>query len=91
MPYLPGGVDALSDVRTLVVQGDIDPAGGAVEGLARGVVADLDDRLTGNAGDVGIGLRGDLTTDHDLTGGHQRLHGDVAGGVLGQHLIEDPV
>jgi hypothetical protein len=88
---LVGGVDALGDVGRLRADRDADAAGRAVEALARGVVADPQDRVPHDRGDVDVAGGGDLAGDVHLTGGDEGLDGDPAGGVLGQHGVEDRV
>ena len=88
---LVGVVDALGDVGRLGADGHRDAAGGAVEALVGGVVADLEDLLADRAGDVDVGLGRHLTGDVDLAGGDQRLDGDPALGVVLEHGVEDRV
>jgi hypothetical protein len=75
---LVGGVHALRDVRRLRADRDVDPAGVAVEALGRGVVADLEDLLPHQGGDVDVRAGGDLARDVHLARGDQRLHRDAA-------------
>ncbi|GHI90340.1 hypothetical protein Sxan_77040 [Streptomyces xanthophaeus] len=90
-PRLVGRVDALRDVRGLRADGHRHAAGGAVEALGRGVVADVEDLLPYEGGDVGVRAGGHLAGDVDLTGGDQGLDRDARGGVLTQQLVEDGV
>src|SRR5699024_3162587 len=62
-PRLVGAVDALRDLRGLCADGDVDPAGVDVEALGRRVVADLQDLVAHDLGDVDVGGGGDLA-DH---------------------------
>ena len=57
-------VDALGDVRALLVDRDDDPARRAVEAVQGVVVADRADRLAGQLGDVDVRRRGDLAGNH---------------------------
>jgi hypothetical protein len=84
-------VDALRDVCGLRADRDVHAAGGAVEALRGGVVADLEDLLPHQRRDVDIGARRDLTGHVHLTGGHERLHGHPAAPVLCQQRVEDRV
>ena len=91
---LVGLVDAHRDVRGLPADADVHAAGGAVEALLRGVVADLQDALANGVGDVGerlLGRGGDLAHDVHLAGGDQGLHRDARGRVVLQQRIEDRV
>ena len=90
-PRLVGVVDALRDVGRLAADRDADAAGLAVEALAGGVVADLEDALAHQLRDVGVGRGGDLAGDVHLAGHDQRLDRDPAGRVLGQQRVEDRV
>jgi hypothetical protein len=67
-----GVVDALSDVRRLLVERAEHRAGVAVE-PARRCVADPADRAAGDVADVEQGRRCDLAGDDHQAGGHQRL------------------
>ena len=76
-------VDTHRDVGRLLVDRDDDAARLAVD-AERGVgVADLADRVAGEAGEVDVRLGADLTGDHAQAGGDQRLAGDPAVRVLG--------
>ena len=85
------GVDALGDVGRLGVERDLHGAGLAVEALDRGVVADLQHAVAGDAGDVDVRLGGDLTADEHHARGDERLAGDPALRVVGQQGVEDAV
>ena len=76
--HLVRGVDALRDVRRLLVDRDHDTAGGRVEAPLRVRVADVADPLADDAGDVDVGLRRDLARDDDEAGRDQRLARDAA-------------
>ncbi len=88
---LVGGVHALGDVGGLRADRHVHAARGAVEALGRGVVADLEDLVPHERGDVDVGAGGDLAGHVHLTGGHQRLHRDPAARVLRQQRVEDGV
>ena len=90
-PVLVRGVDALRDVRGLRADGHRDAAGGAVEALLRGVVADVEDLVAHELGDVGVRLGGHLTGDVHQAGGDQGLHGDPGRRVLLEERVEDGV
>ena len=82
-------VDALGDVGRLRADRDRDAAGRAVEALLGRVVADLEDVVAHDRGDVGVAGGGDLTGDVDLAGGDQGLDGDPAARVLLEQRVED--
>ena len=84
-------VDALGDVGRLLVERHRDAAGLAVEAVLRPVVADLADRAADDLGDVNVGRGRDLPGHHHLAGRDQRLAGDAAVGVVGEHRVEDAV
>ena len=85
------GIDTLSDVRRLLVDGGDDGAGVGVK-TVRGVsVADLRNGGADEALEVDVGLGGDLTGDDDEAGAGEGLTGDAAHGVLGQAGVEDCV
>jgi hypothetical protein len=88
---LVGGVHALRDVGRLRADGHADAAGRAVEALAGGVVADPEDGVADDRGDVDVAGGRDLTGDVHLTGRDHGLDGHAAGGVLGQHRVQDRV
>src|ERR671915_782744 len=83
--------DALGDVGRLRADGHRHAARVTVEALGRGVVADLQDLFADHAGDVHIGLGGDLAGDVYLAGGDERLDGDSALQVVLEHRVEDRV
>lgn len=88
---LVGGVDALRDVRGLGADGHRDAAGGAVEALLRGVVADFEDLVPDELRDRRVGLRRHLSRDVHETRGDEGFHGDARGRVLGEERVEDRV
>ena len=88
---LVGRVDALGDVGALLADRHLDAAGGAVEALGGGVVADAEHGVAHDLGDLDVGLGRDLTGDVHESGGHHRLDGDAAAGVLVEHGVEDRV
>jgi hypothetical protein len=88
---LERGVHTLGDVGRLRADGHTDTAGSAVEALAGGVVADPQDRVAHDRGDVHVTGGGDLTGDVHLAGGDHGLDRDPAARVLGEHRVEDRV
>ena len=88
---LVAGVDALGDVGGLAADRDLHAAGGAVEALLRGVVADLEDPVADDLRDVDVAGGGDLAGDDHQAGGEQRLDGDPAVRVLLEQRVEDGV
>ena len=83
--------DALGDVRRLRADGDRDAAGRAVVALGGGVVADLQDLLADDAGDVHVRLGGHLAGHVHLPGRDQRLDRDPARGVVLEHRVQDGI
>src|SRR5688572_8765209 len=88
---LVGGVDALGDVGRLRADGHAHAAGRAVEALTGGVVADPQDRVPHDRGDVDVAGRGDLAGDVHLAGRDHGLDGHPAARVLRQHRVQDRV
>ena len=88
---LEGGVDALGDVRALLADRGADAARRAVEALGRAVVADGEHGVAHDLGDLDVRLGGHLAGDVHEPGGHHRLHGHAAAGILGEHRVEDRV
>ena len=88
---LVGGVHSLSDVGGLGIDGNVDPARVTVEPLCGGVIPGLENFFSNEGGNVDICLGGDLTRDMDLTSGDHCLDRDPAGGVGGEHRVEDRV
>ncbi len=88
---LVGGVDALRDVRGLRADRHRYAAGGAVEALLGGVVADLQDLVAHQRRDVRVRLGGDLAGHVHQAGGDQGLDGDPGGRVLAEQRVEDGV
>ena len=88
---LVGRVDALGDVGALLADRDLDAAGGPVEALGGGVVADAEHGVADDLGDLDVGLGGDLTGHVDQAGGDHGLDGDAAARVLREHGVEDRV
>lgn len=84
-------VDALRDVRGLRADRHRHTAGGAVEALLRGVVADLQDLVADELRDGRVGLGGDLIGHVHQAGRDQRLDGDPGGRVLRQKRVENGV
>ena len=86
-----GLIDALGDIRGLFVQRNQDAAGIAVKAVLGAVIADVDDGLAGDLGDIHIAFRGDLADDMDLTGSDERLAGHAGMGILFQDRIQDSI
>ena len=84
-------VDALGDVGRLHAQRHQHAARAAVEALLGAVVADLEDPVACELGDVGVSLRRHLAGNNDHAGRDEGLHRDARGGVLPQQLVEDGV
>jgi hypothetical protein len=85
------GVHAHGDVGRLGVDRVDHAAGVAVEALVRVVVADLGDGPACDFLVVHVGLRRDLTGDHDQPGGEERLAGDAAGRIALEAGVEHRV
>ena len=88
---LIGGVDALGDVRRLLVDRVDHRAGVAVEAVRGVVVADPAHRLARDFLDVDVGVGRDLPRDDDQPGVDERLAGDAAVRVVGQDGVEHAV
>ena len=82
------GVDALGDVAGLAADGHHHAAGGAVEALLRGVVADGEDAVADRLLDVDVPGGGHLAGDDDQTRREERLHSHPTVGVLLQHGVK---
>ena len=74
---LGGVVDALSDVHGLLVHLHEHLGGVGAELRIEAVVADLADRLAGNALEVDLGVGADLTRDHDEVRVDEGFAGDA--------------
>ena len=88
---LVGRVDALGDVRGLLVDRVDHRAGVAVEAVVGVVVADPAHRLARDLLDVDVGVGRDLAGDDDQAGVDERLAGDAAVGVVFEHGVEHAV
>ena len=88
---LQGLVHAHGDVAGLLVDVGDDAAGGAVEAVLGPVIADVQDHLAGDLGDVHVAVGGDLTHDVDEAGADAGLAGHAAVGVLGQNGVQNGV
>ena len=75
-------VDADGDVRGLLLEGDQDAGGVAVEAVLGLGVADLVDGLADDVADLDVALGGDFAGDHGQAARQQGLDGDAAAGVL---------
>ena len=84
-------VDALGDVRRLLLDRDQRAAGLVVEAVVGARVADVADRLADDLLEVDVGLRRDLAEDDDEAGGGGRLAGDAGVGVVADDRVEDRV
>ena len=84
-------IDALRDVRRLLVVGHEHGATAVVDAVVGVVVADLLDGLTGNGLEIHHRLGGDLTGHHHQAGVAQRLGGDARELVLRENRVEDGI
>ena len=84
-------VDALGDVRRLLVDRVDDRAGLVVKAHVGVRVADPLDRRAGHLLDVHVGLGGYLARDHDQAGVHERLAGHPPRGIVAQDGVEHAV
>ena len=84
-------VDALGNIGALLLDGDDDVAGVAVDALVGGGVADVADGGTDDVLEIDLGVGGDLTEDHDHAGLGGGLAGDLGLGVLGEAGVEDGI
>jgi len=88
---LVGVVDTGGDIGRLSAQRHADTAGCSVEALGRGVVADVEDALAHDRGNVHVSPRGHLAGDVNLPRHDQCFDGDPARRVFSEHRIEDGV
>jgi YD repeat-containing protein len=84
-------VDALRDVRRLLVDRDHDTAGRGVEAPLRMRVADVADALADELRDVDVRLGRDLAGHDHEAGRDERLARDPAGRIVAQHAVEHGV
>ena len=89
--HLEGGVDALGDVRRLLVERDDHAARLGVEAVLRARVADRRDPLAHEPRDVDVGRGRDLARDDDEAGRDERLARDAPHRVVGEHRVENGV
>ena len=90
-PNLEGFVDALRDVRRLLLDRDAHATGVAVEAVLRTVVADVHDRLPDDLRDIDVRRRGDLARDHREPGRDEGLARNATVRVVAEDLVEDRV
>jgi hypothetical protein len=88
---LVGLVDALRDVRRLLVDRVEDRARVGAEAQVGVHVADLADRRARDVLDVDVRRGGDLAGDDDEPGVDERLARDAPVGVVAQDRVEHPV
>ena len=86
-----GLVDALCDIRRLLVKRDENAAGVGIEAVLGARVADFAHRLADDLRDVDVAVRRHLTDDVYLPRRHERLAGHAAIRVLSEDSIEDAV
>ena len=86
-----GFVYAHGNIRGLLVDGDHNAAGIAVEAVFSPVIADLADRLADDLLDVHICVGGDLTHDHHKACGGAGLTCHTAHGVLLHQCVQDRI
>ena len=84
-------VHAHRDITGLLVDGNQHAAGVAVKAVFSAVIADIDNGLAGNAGDVHIALGGNFTKDMDLAGGHNGFAGYTTLGVFLEDGVQDSI
>jgi hypothetical protein len=84
-------VQALSDIRGLLLNGDQEVEGLVVEALGRVIIANVLDGITDNLLVVDVGLCGDLAKDHDHACLGRGLTGNLGQRVLGQTGVQDGV
>ena len=85
------GVNALGDIRRLLIHGNEYGAALVVELEVRVHVADVLDGVAGNFLEINNSLGGDFAGNDDETGIHERFAGDAALRVLGEAGVEDGV
>ena len=84
-------VDALGDVRRLLVDRVDHRAGVVVEAVGGVRVANPLDRLAGDLLDVDVGHGGDLAGHHDQPRVDERFAGHTASRVVAHHGVEDAI
>ena len=88
---LERGVDALGDVRRLLLDRDQRPAGQVVEAVVGARVADVADGVADDRLEVDVGGRRDLAEDHHETGRRGRLAGHARVRVVADDGVQDRV
>jgi hypothetical protein len=86
-----GAVDALRDVRALLVVGDQHGAALVVDAVFGVVVADALDCIARDMDVVDVGGRRDFTRQHHQAGVAERFGGDAGGRILRQDGVEDGI
>ena len=89
--HLVGRVDAACDVGRLLVERHDHPARLGIEAVLGARVADVGDLPAHEPRDVDVALRRDLARDDDEPRRDQRLAGDAAVRVVGEHGVEHGV
>ena len=84
-------VDALGDIRRLLIEGDDHAAGLGVEAVLGTRVADVTDGLAHEPRDVDVRRGRDLARHDDETCRDQRLAGDATVRVVGKDRVENGV
>ena len=84
-------IDALSNIRGLFINGDEDAAGRSIKPVFGTVIADINNGLAGNLGNINIAVRGNFPNHMDLTGCHKRFTGNAGIGIFGKDSIQDSV
>ena len=84
-------VDALGDIRRLLVKRNENAARIGIEAVLRARVADFAYRFTDDFRDINVAFRRNLTDNMDLSRRHERLAGDTAVRVFCKDRIEDAV
>ena len=86
-----GGIDALGDIRALLVVGDEHSAALVVDAVFGIVVADALDGVAGDLDVIDVGGRGDFAGQNDQAGVAQGFGSDAGMLVLSQDGVEDGV
>ena len=84
-------LDPLVDVGALLVDGAQDATARGIEHVLTLGVADAPDAFPGNLLDIEVGLALDLTGEHDLSRGHQRLTRHLGLGVKREEVVNQGI
>ena len=90
-PCLQSLVNALGNIRRLLIQGNQNTAGISIKAELGTGIADPADGLPGNLGNIHIALGRNLTGNMSLAGSHQGLAGHTAIRILFKNCIQNTI